>query len=88
MVNITLVDKSPTKYLKKKLFVLLPGASFTMGAQSKDKDGANYDPQADRFEAPHRVTLAPFFLARHELTQGQWRRLGGKRLGLDEAQAT
>ncbi len=57
------------------VFVLLPGGAFTMGAQKVDPDGPNYDPNARGDETPHRVTLAPFFLARHELTQGQWRRL-------------
>ncbi|HEX5053101.1 MAG TPA: bifunctional serine/threonine-protein kinase/formylglycine-generating enzyme family protein [Planctomycetota bacterium] len=57
------------------VFVLLPGATFTMGAQKTDPDAANFDPQARRDETPHDVTLAPFFLARHELTQGQWLRL-------------
>ncbi|MFY9343355.1 MAG: bifunctional serine/threonine-protein kinase/formylglycine-generating enzyme family protein [Planctomycetota bacterium] len=57
------------------VFVLLPGGTFTMGAQQADPDGPNFDPQADGDETPHEVTLAPFFLARHELTQGQWARL-------------
>jgi len=90
------------------VLVLLPGATFTMGAQQKDEDGPNYDrqPQAlgraiwnsyaikqdagavanvvDQLmqvsgrgitSPVHEVTLAPFFLARHELTQGQWARL-------------
>ena len=58
------------------VFVLLPGGTFTMGAQSTDENGPNYDPRAVTVETPpHVVTLAPFFLARHELTQGQWARL-------------
>jgi hypothetical protein len=61
------------------VLVLLPGGTFMMGAQKEDKDRPNYDPQATSDEGPpHRVTLSPFFLARHELTQGQWRRLGGR----------
>jgi formylglycine-generating enzyme required for sulfatase activity len=57
------------------VFVLLPGGTFTMGAQHSDPDGTNYD------ESPvHPVTLAPFFLARHELTRAQWRRLAGEQL--------
>jgi serine/threonine protein kinase/formylglycine-generating enzyme required for sulfatase activity len=60
------------------VFVLLPGGTFTMGAQSKNPDGPNHDAQANGNEAPvHEVTLAPFFLARHELTKGQWQRLSG-----------
>jgi serine/threonine protein kinase/formylglycine-generating enzyme required for sulfatase activity len=58
------------------VFVLLPGGTFTMGAQSKDPNGPNYDPRADEdHERLFEVTLAPFLLARHELTQGQWLRL-------------
>ncbi len=59
------------------VFVLVPGGTFTMGAQSKDRDAPNYDERARDDERPHSVTLAPFFLARHELTQGQWLRLTG-----------
>jgi formylglycine-generating enzyme required for sulfatase activity len=52
-----------------------------MGAQKEDPDGANHDPQAENNEPPvHPVTLAPFFLARHELTRAQWRRLAGEQL--------
>ena len=57
------------------VFVLLPGGTFTMGAQKADSTAPNYDAQARPKEAPHEVTLAPFLLARHELTQGQWARL-------------
>jgi sulfatase modifying factor 1 len=57
------------------VFVLLPGGTFLMGAQRENKDGPNFDPQAEGDETPHEVTLAPFFLGRHELTQGQWARL-------------
>ncbi len=65
------------------VFVLLPGGTFTMGAQKDDPNGGNYDPLAEDDETPHRVTLSPFFLARHELTQGQWKRLtsGGQPSG-------
>ncbi|MEM7205057.1 MAG: bifunctional serine/threonine-protein kinase/formylglycine-generating enzyme family protein, partial [Planctomycetota bacterium] len=58
------------------VFVLLPGGTFRMGAQADDPNAPNYDPLTQPMEAPvHEVTLAPFFLARHELTQGQWARL-------------
>jgi serine/threonine protein kinase len=57
------------------VFVLIPGGTFTMGAQAADPDGSNYDPWAQDNEAPREVALAPFFLARHELTQAQWLRL-------------
>ena len=57
------------------VFVLIPGGSTMIGAQSSDPKGPNFDPQAQPNEAPRVLTLNPYFLARHELTQGQWRRL-------------
>lgn len=58
------------------VFVLLPGGSFRMGAQSTKKDAPCFDERAFDRESPVKtITLAPFFLARHELTQGQWARL-------------
>lgn len=58
------------------VFVLVPGGSFRMGAQSEDPDQPNYDPLAKPQESPpHEVHLDPYFIARHELTQGQWYRL-------------
>ncbi|MCA8943439.1 MAG: SUMF1/EgtB/PvdO family nonheme iron enzyme [Planctomycetes bacterium] len=58
------------------VFVLVPGGSFAMGAQSADSSKPNYCPDSEVWNEPvHQVTLAPYFLARHELTQGQWSRL-------------
>ncbi|MFM1872977.1 MAG: Serine/threonine-protein kinase PknB, partial [Planctomycetota bacterium] len=58
------------------VFVLLPGGSFFMGAQDRDPNQPNFDPDVDEDQWPvTRVTLAPFFLAKHEMTQGQWARL-------------
>jgi formylglycine-generating enzyme required for sulfatase activity len=58
------------------VFVLLPAGTFDMGAQSADPAGANHDPAAAAEEQPcRRVDLAAFFLAKHEVTQAQWRRL-------------
>jgi serine/threonine protein kinase/formylglycine-generating enzyme required for sulfatase activity len=59
------------------VFVLLPGGTFTMGAQKNDPNGPNYDEHAEAEERLFEVTLAPFLLARHEMTQGQWQRLTG-----------
>ena len=60
------------------MFVLLPGGSYSMGAQSSDPSAPNHEPLASSDESPvHQVTLAPFFLARHELTRAQWQRLSG-----------
>jgi len=61
------------------VFVLLPGGTFSMGAQSTDPDGPNFDPRADDIEGPvHEVTLSPFFLSKYEMTQGQWARFAGQ----------
>ena len=58
------------------VFVLVPGGTFQMGAQCNNPDGSNYDPGASPDEYPvHSVTLAPFFMARYEMTQAQWARL-------------
>jgi serine/threonine protein kinase/formylglycine-generating enzyme required for sulfatase activity len=60
------------------VFVLVPAGEFLMGAQSTDPAGAGYDAMAHAAEAPpHALSLAPFFLSKHEMTQGQWRRLTG-----------
>ncbi len=59
------------------VFVLVPGGTFWMGAQSDHESAPNFDPDAAGIEAPHEVTLAPYFVARHELTQGQYVRLTG-----------
>ena len=58
------------------VFILVPGGSFLTGAQEEDPDGPNYDEFAEPTASPpHEITLAPFFMARHEITQAQWLRL-------------
>jgi formylglycine-generating enzyme required for sulfatase activity len=57
------------------VFVLLPGGTVTLGSQKDDPNAPFYDPQSLGNETLHEVTLSPFLLARHELTQGQWSRL-------------
>jgi formylglycine-generating enzyme required for sulfatase activity len=60
------------------VFVLLPGGAFDMGAQSKQSTARNFDPAARADEGPvHQVTLAPFFVSKFEMTQGQWLRATG-----------
>ena len=50
-----------------------------MGAQSKDADGHNFDPQARVDEDPvHEAVLSAFFLSKYEMTQGQWERFEGR----------
>jgi len=62
------------------VFVLLPGGTFTMGSQAMDPNAPFFDPDHEDDEVLHQVTLAPFFLARHELTRAQWRRLAGEQI--------
>jgi formylglycine-generating enzyme required for sulfatase activity len=60
------------------VFVLVPGGTFLMGAQSADPSRPNYDPQAYGDEGPVRsVQLSPFFLSKYEMTQAQWERITG-----------
>src|SRR6185436_15674625 len=55
-----------------------PGGAFAMGAQGRNRQGANYDAQATVWQGPvHTVELEPFFLAKYEMTQGQWQRVTG-----------
>ena len=51
---------------------------FLLAAQPDDPEGPNHDPLAVVSEGPvHEVALAPFFLAKHEMTMGQWERFTG-----------
>jgi formylglycine-generating enzyme required for sulfatase activity len=59
------------------VMILVPAATATIGAQSEDATAPLFDPQAEPQEHPHEVSLAPFFLAKFELTQGQWLRSQG-----------
>jgi len=53
------------------VLVLLPGGRFTMG--QRDDEG----PRRSEASPLHEVELAPFFIARYELTVAQAERLGG-----------
>jgi serine/threonine protein kinase/formylglycine-generating enzyme required for sulfatase activity len=60
------------------VFVLLPGGTVSMGATS-EPGSPNWEWQARPPESPvAEVPLTPFLLAKYELTQAQWRRLGGR----------
>ena len=60
------------------VLVLIPGGAFRMGAQREDESAPNFDGLGRSDEGPvHEVTVASFFLAKHELTQAQWMRLDG-----------
>ncbi len=59
------------------VLVLLPGGSFRMGAVKPSNEAGigapNVDPHALDDEGPvHTVTLAPYFLSKYQMTQGQW----------------
>ena len=60
------------------VLVLLPGGSIAIGATAPDPEhpigSPNVDPQVEPYEGPVlTILLDPFFLGKHELTQGQWR---------------
>ncbi len=57
------------------VLVLIPGGSCTVGAQSRDPGGPNYDALARRNERIGNADLDAFFLSKFELTQTQWLRL-------------
>jgi formylglycine-generating enzyme required for sulfatase activity len=49
--------------------VTIPAGTFWMGAQKTDKNGRNYDPQAEDRESPvHQVTFKDFRIARFPVT--------------------
>ena len=60
------------------VLVLIPAGRYWMGAQALDPDGQNYDPMTDEIDAikernpPVEEQIAPFFVSKFELTQGQW----------------
>jgi len=62
------------------VMVLIPGGTFRMGSMAPDAKHSvgspNVDDQRSENEGPvHSVTLAPYLMAKHEITQGQWMRL-------------
>lgn len=60
------------------VLVLVPGGEFEMGAQARSQNEPMYDSNARDDESPvSRVTLAPYFLGKYEITQAQWSRLAG-----------
>lgn len=60
------------------VYVLVPGGTFKMGAQSKDPTAPHYDQEAADDEGPvHDVELEPYLLSKFEMTQAQWLRLAG-----------
>jgi len=54
-------------------WVVIPEGSFLMGAQKDDPEAPGYDPGADDDESPvRRVTVKPFVIARHPVTNGEY----------------
>ena len=52
------------------ILVLLPGGLFTMGSPEEEMDRESQELQ-------HRVRLSPFLIAKHEVTQAQWKAVMG-----------
>lgn len=60
------------------VLVLIPAATFVMGAQKDDQAERNHDSHARSEEAPIRdVSLDPYFIGKGEVTQAQWAALTG-----------
>jgi serine/threonine protein kinase/formylglycine-generating enzyme required for sulfatase activity len=60
------------------ILVLIPGGRFLMGSQNDRPAAANYHRPAMADEIPPvEIELAPFFLSKYEMTQGQWLRITG-----------
>ena len=60
------------------VLVLLPGGTFVMGADRPSAERPAGAPNVDALAAPNEspaseVTLDPFFIAKHEMTQAEWR---------------
>ncbi len=54
------------------VLVLIPGGTFKMGSpESEAGRGSNEGPR-------HDVPLAPYFISKYEMTQGQWERFAGR----------
>ena len=54
------------------VFVLVPGGTWLLGAQSDDPSAPLYYDQARGDEAPIEATLSPFLVSKYEMTRGQW----------------
>jgi len=55
------------------VLVRVRGGRFFMGAQGKNPQEPNYDPEAAEYEGPvHEVELSPFLVGKYEVTQAQW----------------
>ncbi|MEM1452861.1 MAG: bifunctional serine/threonine-protein kinase/formylglycine-generating enzyme family protein [Planctomycetota bacterium] len=60
------------------VLVLVPELACTIGAQSVDPNGPNYDPQgSDAVDAIVEHVCGPLLISKYEVTQGQWLRANG-----------
>jgi formylglycine-generating enzyme required for sulfatase activity len=60
--------------------VIIPGGTFMMGTPEEEEEGN------DRERPQHEVTLQPFFMSRHPITQAQWRAVATATItSIDEA---
>ncbi len=60
------------------VMVLLPGGTRLLGGQAVSAEEPLFVPQATERDGPvYEVDLAPFFISRYLVTQGQWKRLTG-----------
>lgn len=79
------VDPSTNKWRIEEqtgvVLVLIPGGRSSVGAPTVPEGNELFDEYRiyDRCTPQnHEVTLAPFFMSKYELTQGQWRRARGR----------
>ncbi len=60
------------------VLVLVPGGESLSIGSSDDEATSQFDPDSARNERPvQRIDLDPYFIGKHELTQGQWLRVTG-----------
>lgn len=70
--NVTTEQQKIVRYLISAL-VKINGNTFQMGAQATNPVATNYDALAAPDEGPvHSVTLADYFLCKHEITRKEW----------------
>jgi formylglycine-generating enzyme required for sulfatase activity len=53
--------------------VFVPGGEFTMGTDNGDREGSNLRQNSDAVPA-HKVTLAPFYIDKYEVTNADYKR--------------
>jgi serine/threonine protein kinase/formylglycine-generating enzyme required for sulfatase activity len=57
------------------VLVLIPGGTTVLGGQAERADAPRFDPRVGPAEKLREVTLLPFLIGKHEVTQAQWTRL-------------